>query len=212
MSSLLLRLNGHSRLGEGGSQALGTLAVTSRCVLLDNFILLWSTEFSLCFIQGGLEFLTRASTLSDPCYTVRPTNIPAHLPSVHMMAVDILPSSLPLDASKHFSDAMFPYLQSLIREYRGEKEEEGGYREALNRATIARAGELVGRHKWLEEPLSAWGDSVALTEVDRSVVEKPGNEPGVMRKKKVLMLGSGMVAGPAVQEICKRGDVELLVG
>ncbi|KIM79378.1 hypothetical protein PILCRDRAFT_74408 [Piloderma croceum F 1598] len=164
-----------------------------------------------CDIEGGLEFLTRASTLSDPCYTVRPTNIPAHLPSVHMMAVDILPSSLPLDASKHFSDAMFPYLQSLIREYRGEKEEEGGYREPLNRATIARAGELVGKHKWLEEPLSAWRDSVALTEVGSSAAEKPGNETGMVRKKKVLMLGSGMVAGPAVEEICKRGDVELLV-
>ena len=153
--------------------------------------------------------MTRASTLSDPCYTVRPTNIPAHLPSVHMMAVDILPSSLPLDASKHFSDAMFPYLQSLIREYRGEKEEEGGFSEALNRATIARAGELVGKHKWLEEPLSTWRDSVAL---GSSVAEKPAKETGVVRKKKVLMLGSGMVAGPAVEEICKRGDVELLVG
>jgi alpha-aminoadipic semialdehyde synthase len=165
--------------------------------------------FYSCFIQGGLEFLTRASTLSDPVYTVRPTNIPLHLPSVHMMAVDILPSSLPLDASTHFSDAMFPYLQSLIREYRGDKEEEGGYREALNKATIARAGELVGKHKWLEEPLSMWRDSIALTNV---VVEKHGNETGVVRKKKVLMLGSGMVAGPAVDEICQRGDVELLVG
>jgi alpha-aminoadipic semialdehyde synthase len=30
-------------------------------------------------------------------------------------------------------------------------------------------------------------------------------------RKKVLMLGSGMVAGPAVDEICKRRDVEILV-
>ena len=152
-------------------------------------------------IQGGLEFLTRPTTLSDPFYTVRPSNIPAHLPSVQMMAVDILPSSLPLDASKHFSDAILPYLRSLIREYRGEREEGGtgrGYMEALDKATVVRGGELVERHKWLGEPVRTWREGVVGA--------------GAGRKKKVLMLGSGMVAGPAVDQICKRGDVELLVG
>ena len=160
-----------------------------------------------------MEFSTRASTLSDPFYTVRPTNIPAHLPSVQMMAVDILPSSLPLDASTHFSDAVFPYLRSLIREYRGEKDEGDGYSEALDRATVARGGELVGKHKWLEEPLATWREGATLADVrSESTMQQPSKEAGVVRKKRVLMLGSGMVAGPAVDEICKRGDVELLVG
>jgi alpha-aminoadipic semialdehyde synthase len=122
-----------------------------------------------------------------------------------MMAVDILPSSLPLDASRHFSAAVFPYLQSLIREYRGE-EERGGYRVALERATVARGGELVGKYRWLEQPLSAWRDRANLNRA-----ESANNQTGV-RKKRVLMLGSGMMAGPAIDEICKRGDIELLVG
>jgi alpha-aminoadipic semialdehyde synthase len=37
--------------------------------------------------KGGLEFLTHASTLSEPFYTARPATIPPHLPGVQMMAV-----------------------------------------------------------------------------------------------------------------------------
>ena len=32
------------------------------------------------------------------------------------------------------------------------------------------------------------------------------------QRKKVLLLGSGMVAGPTVEEICKRPDVDLVIG
>jgi len=156
--------------------------------------------------QGGLEFLTRPTTLSSPFYKVRPPNIPAYLPPVQMMAVDILPSSLPLDASVHFSGVLWPYIMSLVREYQGESEEDGE-REALDGATVARGGELVGRHSWLEEPLMRWRESV-VSSGGLAAVEAAG----VIQKKKVLMLGSGMVAGSAIGELCKRRDVELLIG
>lgn len=35
---------------------------------------------------------------------------------------------------------------------------------------------------------------------------------GDLKKKKVLMLGSGMVAGPAIDELVRKGDVHLTVG
>lgn len=156
--------------------------------------------------------MTHPSTLSDPFYKVRPTNLPAHLPSIQMMAVDILPSSLPLDASTHFSDALFPYLMTLIEEYRGNRAE-GVYNKALNTATVARAGELVGKHGWLKEPLTTWKESIISDDVHGSAPESLCREVRLTTpKRKVLMLGSGMVAGPAVDEICKRADIELLVG
>lgn len=138
------------------------------------------------------------------------------------MAVDILPTALPLDASKHFSNALSPYLMSLIREYKGETDQ-GGYREALKNATVATAGELTVRHTWLEEPLGAWRERLAKTTegpIDTSSSEALSSALYVDKAlktigsvpKKVLMLGSGMVAGPAVDEICKRSDIELLVG
>lgn len=160
-----------------------------------------------CDIGGGLEFLTRPSTLSDPHYSSRPSSIPQHLPGVQMMAVDILPSSLPLDASQHFSDALLPYLQSLINEYKGK---EAVHTKALDAATVARNGVLVGKHAWLEEPLGVWRAGVSATK--DAAFEAEREKELRMRPKKVLMLGSGMVAGPAVDEICRRGDVELVVG
>lgn len=128
------------------------------------------------------------------------------------MAVDILPSSLPFDASKHFSDALFPYLMALIGEYR-ENSAEGVYDKALCEATIARAGELVGKHEWLKEPLAIWKASITSSDVHTgSMPTSLGSEERWAKPRKVLMLGSGMVAGPAVDEICKRADIELLVG
>lgn len=142
--------------------------------------------------------MSRASTISEPFFKYRPSTLPAHLPSVQIMSVDILPSSLPLDASEHFCRVLMPYLKAAIQEYRGlpVKQE---YSEALKTATVAKDGQLQGTHTWLEDPLDKWR---------RSAVKLEGSP----RKKKVLMLGSGMVAGPAVQELCKRSDVELVVG
>ncbi|KAF9220571.1 hypothetical protein BS17DRAFT_786754 [Gyrodon lividus] len=153
-----------------------------------------------CDVQGGLEFMPRASTISEPFFKHRPSTLPAHLPSVQIMSVDILPSSLPLDASQHFCGVLMPYLRALIKEFRGEPAEQE-YSDALKMATIARDGQLQGKHTWLAEPVEKWEQSSAAATQLKSAV----------KKKRVLMLGSGMVAGPAVQELCKRSDIELVV-
>ena len=151
-----------------------------------------------CDIRGGLEFLTHSTTLCDPFYASRPANLPSHLPGVQMMAVDILPTALPIDSSTHFSNVLVPHLESLIAGYTGS--DQGELEGALARATVAQEGRLLGKHTWLEEKVEAWRAS-SSAEAQTAV-----------RKRRVLMLGSGMVAGPAVTEICKRGDVELIVG
>jgi alpha-aminoadipic semialdehyde synthase len=133
-----------------------------------------------------------------------------------MMAVDILPASLPLDSSHHFSSVLVPYLNALIRQYRGE-DVNSDISDALDRATVVRYGKLSEKNRWLADSVTAWRESTGLLP---SGPWKPavGSLSGQMqrnsfkRKKRILMLGSGMVAKPAVDEICKRSDVELLVG
>ncbi|KAI8995205.1 Saccharopine dehydrogenase-domain-containing protein [Trametes punicea] len=175
-----------------------------------------------CDIEGGLEFLSRATTLSSPFYTARPSTLPAHLPSVTIMAVDILPTALPLEASQHFSKAFMPYLRSIISEYvhpqqQPMSEEQRKIQEALERATVASGGELRAPFEWLRQPLGVWKDSVqaavsAADSVSDQVVKGKKPAPaGMSPKKRVLMLGSGMVAPPAVAELCKRSDVHLVV-
>ncbi|KAG0708523.1 Saccharopine dehydrogenase-domain-containing protein [Suillus ampliporus] len=158
-----------------------------------------------CDVEGGLEFLPRASTLSNPFFKHRPSSLPSHLPSVTIMSVDILPSSLPLDASQHFCGVLMPYLRALINEYRG-LPGSSEHLEALNVATVARNGELQGKHRWLAAPV----ERCRATRTSE-ITSKAGVAETSLRKKRVLMLGSGMVAGPTVQEICKQSDVEIIV-
>ncbi|SJL06912.1 uncharacterized protein ARMOST_10254 [Armillaria ostoyae] len=153
-----------------------------------------------CDPEGGLEFLTHATTLSAPFFKARPTSLPQHLPSVTMMAVDILPSSIPLDASRGFSRALVPYLESLIASYSGDNS--GDRIEALNRATIVNKGELAPKHQWLQERVDAWRASTT-----KSTTSSHGN----LKAKRVLMFGSGMVAGPAVDKLAERSDVRLVI-
>ncbi|KAK0445000.1 Saccharopine dehydrogenase-domain-containing protein [Desarmillaria tabescens] len=153
-----------------------------------------------CDPEGGLQFLTHATTLSAPSFKARPASLPQHLPSVTMMAVDILPSSIPLDASRGFSRALVPYLEALIASYKGDTS--GDRIEALNRATIANKGELAPQHQWLQERVDAWRASTT-----RSTTSSHGH----LKAKHVLMFGSGMVAGPTVDKLAERSDVRLVI-
>ena len=127
------------------------------------------------------------------------------------MAVDILPTALSREASAHFSNVLAPYLRAVVASYRGDAAEKG-YVEALERATIASGGALRDDHRWLEAPLGVWRARSGGTEPDVARAA-PNAKVGLPpRKKRVLILGSGMVAAPAVDEIARHPDVELVVG
>ncbi|KAH9916537.1 Saccharopine dehydrogenase-domain-containing protein [Fomitopsis serialis] len=168
-----------------------------------------------CDIEGGLEFLPHASTLSAPFFSIQPSPT---LPPVAIMAVDILPTALPLEASEHFSNVLAPYLRTLIDEYRGLPNHADDAarlrRAALERATVAKGGQLSKDFEWLKEPLGSWAAGCKASEgaspigAASEAAQKLGVPP---RKKRVLMLGSGMVAGPAIEAICRRPYVELVV-
>ena len=147
-----------------------------------------------CDIGGGLEFVSRPTTIDSPSYDVN---------GVTVVAVDILPASLPRDASVHFSDKLLRYVRSVVNDYKGIKGEGAEASDSVKRATIASEGRLQQGREWLAEKVEAWRSSQGLQSENKRVVE---------RKKRVLVLGSGMVAGPAVDELAARADVEVIVG
>jgi alpha-aminoadipic semialdehyde synthase len=116
------------------------------------------------------------------------------------MSVDILPSELPIDSSEYFCSKFLPYLETLIRIEQGKSlsEQDKVNAAILERGTIVKKGKLAPRHEWLQQHLDKLNAG--------SDVKVP------TPKKRVLMLGSGMVAGPTVDEISKRKDVELVIG
>lgn len=106
-----------------------------------------------------------------------------------------------------------PYLRTLLKEYKFGRQhaslktsEESDRLRALERATVASHGHLRDDHKWLEGPLSTWSGR------SRGTYPSSAASSGTARKKKVLVLGSGMVAGPAIDEIASHDDTELVVG
>ncbi|KAI0739481.1 Saccharopine dehydrogenase-domain-containing protein [Daedaleopsis nitida] len=176
-----------------------------------------------CDVGGGLEFLSQHTTLSSPYFVARPPTLPAHLPSVTMMAVDILPTALPLEASQHFSQAFLPYLRDIVSRYTLPLGSATKTKEAvaLERATVASEGQLSASFQWLREPLGVWKESIpdpapsstasSSIPTQEKIQREKGRAQGIQPRKNVLVLGSGMVAPPAVAEICSRPDVRLVV-
>ena len=133
-----------------------------------------------------------------------------------IISVDILLTSLPLDASTHFSNVLKPYLRALINRHGGrgvgaEREDE----DALSRATFTSEGKLPDKHSWLLDLVEKWrsasASSTAAWRPD-GIEAISTTAAGDFIHTKVLMLGSGMVAGPAFEEISKRADDEPVVG
>lgn len=65
----------------------------------------------------------------------------------------------------------------------------------LRDATIADSGKLTPPHQGLN-----------------TILPKTSSGSGVSDKKTVLLLGSGMVAGPLVEHLLSRPDVKIVVG
>ena len=145
------------------------------------------------------------------------------------MSVDILPASIPLDASRSFSDALMPHLTAAIA-WQGELAETGTaappYPAVLERATIAKDGMLTAKHAWLLPSVEAYHSAQAkeqtsaLPASDASAVLSESTPADVewraagrhTPKKKILLLGSGMVAQPTVDMLAAREDIELVIG
>lgn len=139
-----------------------------------------------CDIKGPLEFMDRASTIDEPFFTYDPVKrtygSKAEDEGVLILSIDNLPAELPLDASNHFSEKLYPLLSDLVVK---------GQSNVIENATIAANGSLLDRHQHLSK-LLVHASSGA--------------------KRKVLLLGSGRVAAPLVDYFLKKSKtVELTI-
>jgi alpha-aminoadipic semialdehyde synthase len=108
-----------------------------------------------------------------------------------------------------------------VNDYKGIKGEDAEASNSVKRATIASNGQLQPGRESLAEKVEAWRSSQrSRMEDERPTPDISSGSSGndgkmrrtMERKKRVLVLGSGMVAGPAVDELAARPDVELIVG
>ena len=109
---------------------------------------------------------------------------------MQIMSIDNLPAEMPLEASEYFSHSLFPHIVQLIKGNIGHP--------VLKRATIAEDGKLVGRHEKLYE-------SIKKHAPDSGAKVEPVT-------KRVLLLGSGYVAGPLVDYLVRDKNTVVTVG
>lgn len=126
---------------------------------------------------GGLEFVKRPSTISEPAFILNDQGAEnasaAQGSSTSIMSIEILPSELPIDASRHFSESIFDYVRTLCGLDGGEKHS-ATRQTSLDNAHLIRSGQLESQHAWLQG---------SLAETKRPTVQKP--------KRNVVLFGSG---------------------
>jgi alpha-aminoadipic semialdehyde synthase len=111
-----------------------------------------------CDVEGAVECTLKCTEPKDPVYVYDPatgtieSGVSGHGPVI--LAVDILPSELPLESSVEFSSALASFIPALARADYRVAFEDLDLPSALRRAVIAHRGRLTPDYSYLEEHLA----------------------------------------------------------
>ncbi len=110
-----------------------------------------------CDPDGSVECTHKGTAIEDPVFVYDPqTGRPAMGFKGHgilVMAVDILPSELPRDASMAFSDALFPFIQPIATADYSASFEDLKLPAAIKRALILHKGQLTPDYEYIRKYL-----------------------------------------------------------
>lgn len=110
-----------------------------------------------CDIEGAVECTVKATEPGEPNYVYHPLTGQVvdgvEGEGVVVMAVDILPSELPRDASEDFSRALAPFIPALVSADYTVPFEALALPPEIKRAVIAYRGELTPAYRYLEQHL-----------------------------------------------------------
>jgi len=121
-----------------------------------------------CDLDGSIEATVRATDPDTPVYVYDPATgrtrdgVEGRGPVV--LAVDNLPAEFPRDASEHFGDALFPFLNGILTTDFSTPFEHLSLPAAVLGATLTHQGELTPRYRYLAEALEASGRTEAGAE------------------------------------------------
>lgn len=111
-----------------------------------------------CDIDGAIECTVRATEPGEPVFVYNPQtgeDVDGYEgDGVVVMAVDILPSELPRDASNDFSRVLQPYLPALAAADYGASFDALDLPPEIKRAVIVHRGELTPPYRYLQQHLA----------------------------------------------------------
>jgi alpha-aminoadipic semialdehyde synthase len=107
-----------------------------------------------CDIDGSVECTVKATEPGDPVYVYEPRTGQVRDGLVGdgplVLAVDILPCELPIDATTYFGQSLSPFLPALAQADLSKPLGESGLPATLQRATIVYQGKLTEPYRYLE--------------------------------------------------------------
>jgi alpha-aminoadipic semialdehyde synthase len=108
-----------------------------------------------CDVEGAIECTIKSTEPGDPIYVYDPSTgqaVDGHEgPGVVIMAVDILPSELPREASTDFSRVLKPFIPALARCDFSASFEECNLPPEIKRAVIVYQGQLTPDYQYIQE-------------------------------------------------------------
>lgn len=111
-----------------------------------------------CDIHGSVECTEMATPIEDPVFVYNPQTDSFQMGfegrGVAVMAVDILPSELPREASVHFSEALKPYLKNFAESDFSKSLDQLNLPDEIKKAIIVHKGELTPDYTYLESSLA----------------------------------------------------------
>ncbi len=110
-----------------------------------------------CDIEGGIECTVQSTDPDQPVYVYDPDSGAATLGVAGrgpvILAVDILPSELPREASEYFSDVLAPFVPAIAQADYGVAFEELDIPPEIRRAMILYHGQLTPDYQYIEKHL-----------------------------------------------------------
>jgi alpha-aminoadipic semialdehyde synthase len=107
-----------------------------------------------CDVEGAIECTVKSTEPGDPIYVYNAANgevVDGYAgPGVVIMAVDILPSELPREASTDFSRILRPFIPAIARCDFSASFEESNLPPEIKRAVIAYQGQLTPEYRYIE--------------------------------------------------------------
>eukprot|EP01135_Chromosphaera_perkinsii_P003351 Nk52_evm51s240 gene=Nk52_evmTU51s240 len=153
-------------------------------------------------VEGAVECTNKCTTIDDPFVIYDPVshswseNPSASTDSsVVILSVDNLPAELALESSSHFSEKLAPYVKKVAfmdhtKELQFDDVSGEEKLETIKNAVIASHGQLMPNYQYIDQLKSI----------------------AACNRKNVLILGSGFVAGPIVDYLCRFEDTFVTVG
>jgi alpha-aminoadipic semialdehyde synthase len=141
-------------------------------------------------LQGSIEFLMKTTSIDHPLFIYDPRNhdifdestdrMYMYRDGILFLAVDNLPTEFPREATQWFGDHLLPFLEQIVKADPTDAKFDD-FPPEIKRSVIATHGHLTPSFEYIAEL--------------RKIREKA--------TKRVLVLGAGLVAGPAVEYLAR---------